>query len=149
MAGYISYLNREHDARQFAIPTIKTLTVPLSAKSGPTLEEVTKELDAQKENVDALKEDIKQVKQKHKTIVSSRVENECGTVPAKQRKPCKTDVATQQGNELRRVLHPLEAELEVTQTRIGELKKQKKEATTSKKNDLSQESVLKSRCKFV
>jgi hypothetical protein len=147
MAGYISYLNREHDARQFTIPTIKTITVPLSTKQGPTMEEVAKELDIQKESIDSLKEDIKQVKQKHKAIVSSRVERECSSIPVKQRKPCKKDVTDQQDTELRRVLRPLETELEVKKAHVDELKKQKKEATSSKKNDLSQESMLVSRCK--
>ncbi len=92
ISGYISYLNREKDARQFAYPVYYKINVPLSRKKKASVEVLnselteieaklenlkdtkgkTKEEKAKiKEDVKALKESKKNIKKQMKTILKT------------------------------------------------------------------------------
>jgi len=68
IAGHISYLNRERDARQFAQPHIKYITAPISEEDGEygdkSIEELQSEIDKATQSIVQLKEEEKTQKQK-------------------------------------------------------------------------------------
>jgi hypothetical protein len=143
MSGYISYLNRSNDARQFTIPAIETIQVPLSATTQPDKDTIKKDIAAIKTRTDAIKEEIKTVKQ----TLAQRTEAECGTIPVKKRKPCKDNIKTQQEGELNRVVSTLEQNLEVSKGRMNDLKSQLKTAKENKDKNIAQLQALQSKCK--
>jgi hypothetical protein len=71
IAGYISYLNREKDVRQFAYPVYYNITVPMSLRNNADKNSLTLELENIKTQLDDLqgqskkgksKEDVAQLK---------------------------------------------------------------------------------------
>ena len=84
ISGYISYLNREKDARQFAYPVYYKVNVSLSRKSKASVEILNKQLNEIEEKIKKLqeedikgktkeekakyKEDIKLLKQSYKDV---------------------------------------------------------------------------------
>jgi hypothetical protein len=107
LSGYISYVNRTQDARNFAYPVIENITVPLTEH--PETEEENK-LKKKREKVKELKEKIKDEKKGSKNKVKkckteqkenlkktkqeltlnklTRLER-CKSLPLKERKTCK------------------------------------------------------------
>jgi superfamily II DNA or RNA helicase len=64
IAGYISYLNRENDARQFAYPVLHNIHVPMSKSNKHVTEELNKKLQKVKDNIKNLDEQLKGIPQR-------------------------------------------------------------------------------------
>ncbi len=61
IAGYISYLNRENDARQFAYPVIHKINVPMSKSDNKAKEALDKQLKEIRQDVKNLDEQLKEI----------------------------------------------------------------------------------------
>ena len=66
IAGHISYLNRERDARQFAQPSIRYITSPLSEDDGSYGEKSLDELQSEVDKANQTIKDLKEEEQMHK-----------------------------------------------------------------------------------
>lgn len=150
IAGQISYLNREKDARQFAYPIFHSINVPMSisdiGKSNEDLEKSTLDLnnalDENKKDKDKLKEEKSNIKNEKKT----RLER-CKEVPVKQRKECKDRVALEIKALEEKDIIPLNKKIKLDENKVKELKENIKKIKKNKKkfseNDISQETALK------
>ena len=116
LSGYISYVNRSQDARNFAYPVMEEIYVPLSV---PSKEDPENLLAKMKEQIKELKKKIKDEKSEAKIKtkackaeekanlkisttklkeVKKGAEEKCKTLPVKERPPCK-EAATKQFQE--------------------------------------------------
>lgn len=154
LSGYISYLNREKDIRQFAIPQVKTINVPLSISNVAILEEklklYTEEYDKHNKTLEDYDKDIiafkKQVSEQLNTLL-----NNCSNITNKsEQAQCKKEIKN-------RAASYKKEQLAIAQSNIDAVKKQrddakqnirliKKDLKDFKTNDLSQERLLFERC---
>jgi hypothetical protein len=153
ITGYISYLNREKDARQFSYPVYENVIVPMTtserAKHAAELARVTEEATGLDENIkqgtEALKKAKAQIREDRKKVVK-----ECGKLPTKKEKDaCKEEADKEMTRFERELLADLGARIENDKEQLGDLKKRittiKKELK-NKKADYSQEAALEVRC---
>jgi superfamily II DNA or RNA helicase len=96
LSGYISYLNREGDIRQFARPIVEDILVPISESSQDKLEEKLKkienELTKTQDSIDFHKEEKRKAKEKLKTEKQLLLNN-CKLIKDKdQKEMCKKSI---------------------------------------------------------
>ena len=113
IAGQISYLNREKDARQFAYPVFHTINVAMSRSN---TESFDNDIKKNTNEIEMLKDTIEMDK------------NECKKLPVKQRKECK-DKIKEDENKMKELKK--------------EVRKLQKDKKTAAENDRSQETALK------
>jgi hypothetical protein len=123
IAGCVSYLSRERDARQFSLPVITPLIVPMSVRGNDT--------DLEKKMIDATNY-LEKVKEEEKLF-----KEKCKGMRGDLRKKCVDD--QQDSREVARI----QANIEAVKDRIKELKQAVKKASTS---GVSQEDVLRTKC---
>ena len=154
IAGYISYLNREKDARQFAYPVFQNIKVPLSIHSSRAIED---DLKATKDEIEVTtthgqeqRETKKEVKARLREQLNTDLIRVCKD--AKPKKPCKDRVKLHYADEETRILGDLNNKMSETSNRLNELnqntKTLKERLKTSKKADKSQEKALLEKCKI-
>jgi len=136
ITGYISYLNREKDVRQFAYPVFTNIKVPLSEDSSQNLE------DAVTEAINEKDEKIRYIQELKETL-KNRLADECHG--AKPKRPCIERVKQRFAEEEGSVINDTANEVKDLKQHIRNLKKEFKNAT---KSDKSQESVLAEKCKL-
>jgi len=153
-SGYISYLNRETDIRQFAHPILKTIPVAMS-ESNKT-EMVREMVQLEEQITDSMETIIANEGEKAKAKEKLKYEkkllmDECKKVKGKEEKRlCREDI--KQKEEEFKVLLFSEAEevIKINQEKVKVLKKQvqeKKNALTNyRESDPSQERVLLEKC---
>lgn len=153
ITGYISYLNREKDARQFSYPVYENIIVPMTTSDREaqkreldTLTERLNETDKNvKEGTDAVKKAKDKVREDREKLLK-----ECDKLPsAKEKKACKDEVKKEMARFEKELLTDLNAKLADDKKAITELKalvKDKKKKLGDKKADFSQEAALQSRC---
>lgn len=154
VAGQISYLNREKDARQFAYPVFHSINVPMSVSTGRVAAEENKKATAliaaqiQKleGDVDAEKGKIKDVKEELRNEKSYGLV-QCKARPVKERAACKDAVAATFAKDQAAAVAPRVETISKKTAAIKDLKsdakKLAKKTAESIKNDISQESVLR------
>lgn len=163
IAGYVSYLNRELDARQFAQPQLHTVLVPMSRRESSVLtnKELTQKYkklaEAYKDEERAGQEEKKELSKKIKVIEASiKGLPKCTGIKDKtEKQACKDDAASKK-EALSDDKKGVAAEKKEIDKRIGEIAKKKKALAAEKKkesvvlkNDFSQEKVLAEKCKVL
>ena len=161
MAGYVSYLNRELDARQFAQPHIHTVLVPMSERkldvtSNKELAKKYKDLAKDKdEAIEASKEEKRDLAERGKQITQD-IKNlpKCTRMKGEEKERCKEQVERQK-QVLLNQKEALADEREGLNEKIAEVTREKKALKSAKKkeseilkNDFSQEKVLVDKCKM-
>jgi hypothetical protein len=154
IAGYISYLNRSADARQFSQPIITTITSELSKstfdatevdfakdKFAIKIEDSKKELKDAVENFNNIKKAINEQKKIEKV--------NCNGLKKQEKQDCLTK--TQDAiDSLNDSLFSKKEELEMVKKNnkniIKEINKFKKESLDKLKEDMSQQGIIESKC---
>lgn len=147
IAGHISYLNRERDARQFSQPQVFYRITPMSETQHK------EESQDDSRHLDETMEDIKekQMNQKEKyQHQKNTLKNECVGLKGHEKGQCVLKV----GEGLERIEKEYEGAVHKYQEELQDLKSQKaniraqiKERKNSLANDISQEAVLLTKCK--
>lgn len=152
LAGYVSYLNREKDMQQFAYPIIHQVTVPMSEVPDiPDMDKLYGYLSEVTGNIDQLKQEVKDTKIKYREQLKEDQDRVCGKIPVKQRKSCKDNIqdrlSTMKDKRLSEIHKRLQDAYNEERAAKYDITIQKKNIETMKKNDVSQESILMSKCK--
>jgi len=154
MSGYISYLNREQDIRQFANPIISTIDVALSESNNiEKIKEVqilTKQFNESNEIINKHKMELQNIKNKIKLEYTSLMEK-CKKIKEKnEKKNCKDEIQVAisylKNNLLNKILNTLNIEEENKKSLKLKIQKLNYEIKNYKENDLSQERALIEKC---
>lgn len=154
IAGYISYLNREKDARQFAYPVFETVKSEMSLDSSKLTEIALKELQHDLENYTSQQKEQKEVKKEVRSKIKMEIEQALEEIckDKKPKKPCQDAVKKAIQAKRERLFYELEQKMDEKEVQIKETKKQvadtKKLLHYQQKTDLSQEKALIERCHF-
>lgn len=155
VAGYISYLNREKDARQFAYPVYHVRHVPISESK---LFKKEAEIEEIKEYVEDLKGKLKEGKTATKAAKQKMKGEQKEMVAAceekhkvvKERKACVDNAKKQAKKFEEQLLSDFEQRMarddDLLKVAKQDLRDAKKEYTVAKKADVSQEAQLVNRC---
>lgn len=147
ITGYISYLNRENDIRQFAYPIISDVLVPISKTPSTTL---YREIENMKVHITEQTQEVEEnIADKIEKIRAQHVidQKACEDISnSKERAECKRE-------EMKRYKETMEnakKQKDVAKERTTKLKTKLKEAKQKleqfEKNDISQETILKTAC---
>lgn len=154
ISGYISYLNRSNDLRQFAQPIVKDIRVPISETD---IYEKAKLLDDYERKVDNINTTIqnyidekKLIKENFKKVNDDMIE-ECNNIEnIKDRKKCITNVNKEVKRQQKEKLTEIDNQIKIEKNRLtsrkNDLKKLNKSISNYKENDLSQERILNEKC---
>ena len=151
VTGYVSYLNREKDARQFAYPVYHNVRVPMSLSSHEKirqdLQSMQKEYADIKQKVQKGQDAKKKAQQKVQRDTEKRLAM-CREQPVEQREACKQAVQTRMQQFEASLLQELTAKLSQDEPRVKEMHDQMQQWRTELKgpSDGSQELELKNRC---
>lgn len=152
IAGYISYLNREKDARQFAYPVFENITVPMTLDASKItaieLKELEHDLKTFKLNQEEQKAVKKEVKEKLKQELNTALIQLCQD--KKPKKPCQEYVKQQIQVKRERLMQELSQRMEEKEQQIQTTKQnvqqKKQQLREQQKTDLSQEKALLEKC---
>lgn len=143
IAGTVSYLNREKDARQFSQPIIKRVNVPLAKHNSELMEyDPNYVKEVAKSEINQLQDQIKKneelIDKKYKRITKSSfdyVKDECKELPEGEEKSKCLQEAKAKIDELQKESNQEMAELKKS---ITAMKKEIKEVTAKRKNKLEE-----------
>jgi superfamily II DNA or RNA helicase len=153
LTGYISYLNRSNDARQFAYPIFHQELVPMSLSDSEQKKEelynALRKIYQLKAEIDGAKVAIQRTKRDYKARIE-QAKAECADLPKPERKDCELENVEPLKDEAVEAVNRIK---ETTENKKDELQKMK---STSKKlahdiknavkTDFSQEFVLNNKC---
>jgi len=154
ISGYISYLNREGDIRQFSRPIVQDILVPISESNQEEIENKLRKLEEEsiqlEQRLDYHKEEKRKAKEKLK-VEKQLLLNDCKLVKDKaQKEMCKHKIDTKikqfetamtQESEL--IIHNLEQKMILLKKDIKNTKNLSKDF---KESDPSQERILMEKC---
>jgi len=153
IAGHISYLNREKDARQFAQPIITPITVEASVpQDGKTSDEIKEEYEVMLVDLtDQLKSSKEDLSTKRKEVMKAKKDQRdtCKNLKKQERVDCMERVAAEikridDDYELSKQEHDaIAADLKAEMKNVRDLKKA---ALKANENNMSQMSILTSKC---
>jgi hypothetical protein len=155
ISGYISYLNRERDARQFAYPVYHTRKVPISESNFVKLEDEVKDISAYIEDLKGKLEEGKAATKVAKTKIKQEQKDLLDNCKKKHprpkdRKGCDEEAKKKAKRFQEQLLSDFELRMsndtELLNAAKKDLKDAKKDLSNAKKNDMSQEGQLKTRC---
>jgi hypothetical protein len=156
ITGYISYLNREKDARQFSYPVYENIIVPMTRSTKLRQEAEVKTLAREVDTIDKHilegKDAIKKAKARVKEDTKKLVEECQQLATPRERKACKDEVNVRMSQFERELLGGLQTRMNEDNTRKQEMKERMrtlKREIKDVKSDFSQEAALISRCKMV
>jgi len=140
IAGHISYLNREKDARQFAQPIIEHINVPISNVSQAEMFDKKIVREIMNPNVNDLQEKIAETNEKLKGELSDLDKNKfkflkneiCNDLEGKSKSQCEKIV----NNNIKMLVNEAKAEVKKIRDEIKELKEIIKERNAAKKKAL-------------
>jgi hypothetical protein len=140
IAGLISYLNREKDARQFSQPIVMRVLTPMSRREAdaPNVSKLEVEMSR-------VREDIKEYAEKKKAVketVKDVVKDECQDLAPKEKKACMAQVKADVKAELDDITQDEKTAKESLKVLRNTISKAKKDL----KDDFSQVGVLQSKC---
>ncbi len=163
ITGYISYLNRELDARQFAQPFIHYVDVPMSVKQLSNVGSVKDLSSKYKQLREKIKTDIQELEKKKKELMEAiketkkektKKEKECKTAPKEDKALCRQELVKIEELIREKTMELEKQRLEIikeigdlTQKSSGLRTEQKKDRMTFE-NDFSQEKMLFEKCKI-
>jgi superfamily II DNA or RNA helicase len=146
IAGHVSYLNRERDARQFAQPIISTIQVPISTPvvTQQDIDDIESRIQEDESNIKASKDAFQQTRTQF-SLEKAKVRKDCSTLKGQERIDCVARSAV--------VLKALEDvfekdkqvhvdEVAALKHRIKEHEQEKKEKKLLLENDVSQQTML-------
>ena len=151
IAGHISYLSREKDARQFSQPIITQVNVPLSRRAfnfAEEKEQLEKEIENKKKNVEAAKNEYDMVKQE----IANRkklTNEECRGLRGNALKECVKRTESIISNLIEELRLKKQRYEQVKVEVANQVQQTKKEITLAKKKaqfDSSQQSAILSKC---
>jgi len=154
LSGYISYLNREQDIRQFAIPEIHTVDVPMSLSSvGKVFDDAKKYEDAYEAAnmiVEKNKEAIRRGKEKLK-LETKVLKDKCRALRVKADKAKCLEGLDDKVAEFKKYLFDDATELVTKNEAIkiklkGQIRDLKSSIKNANESDMSQEKALRERC---
>jgi hypothetical protein len=153
LSGYVSYLNRSNDARQFAYPIFHQELVPMSLSDANTkkaqLAKILRTIYKLKSTINSSKEEIKTIKSAYKKRIADAKE-ECNQLPKPERKDCELEnvqpLKDRAAEEVENVKTKTELNKEELEKKKTEGKKLADEIKNAVKTDISQEFVLNNKC---
>lgn len=135
IAGYISYLSRERDARQFAQPIIQNIRVEMSSNDSGSLKEIeekySKELDHLMLEKDGHVRKVKDLKALYKQRTKKNHQSMTGNI----------DIKT-----IKKEIEEHEVQLEETNDKIKETRVEMRQEKAEAKLDPSQEGTFYKKC---
>jgi len=152
VSGYVSYINREKDARSFAYPVFHDVVVPFSTNDRAERERAINELEQRLAGVLQAIEDGKETVRKVKMQVitdTTRLQAQCDLAPPKQRTACKKDIKTRMASFRKDMLAQVEPQISENTTLSKNITRDVKlarRALRDKKSDISQQTALETRC---
>ncbi len=152
ISGYISYLNRSQDARQFAIPEIVKLNVPMSYSSLPTEKKVIENFETKLKEQEELIENLKIEEKDTKLLLTEKkkiIKKGCNIYTGEQKKYCEEQAkehAKKIDEEIKSNKILIEKELQNIKTNIKSLRNIKNENIKLIREEPSQESVIRRDC---
>jgi hypothetical protein len=147
VAGYISYLNRESDIRQFAYPIIQDVTVPLTVSSATHLQNDLEAETRELERLNVIIDDMGKGLVRHVRSEYDGLLEKCKRAPSKDAKAqcnarakawwdsTRANIEEHKGQE--------KAKRDAAKNRIRNIKRQMQHA---EKNDISQHSIIQKVC---
>ena len=155
VTGYISYLNRSNDARQFAYPIFHQELVPMSRSDlddkKDDLIKILRRIKELKDQITKSKDDIKQVKRQFKERINAAKE-ECKELPKPERKDCELENVEPLKEQAEEAVNNIKERAENKKDELQRVQSLSKKMTddikNAAKNDLSQEFVLNNKCKL-
>jgi hypothetical protein len=148
IAGYVSYLSRERDARQFAQPIIQNVRVDMSVQDNGTIEEIDKKYKAQMTDVlldkDVHMKDIKSIKSDIKNQKRD-VTKKCSKVKKADKDQC-VKIGSNDLKKMYDELQDKEASLLELSATLSDIKKEYRMQKAIAKNDPSQQGTLHRKC---
>lgn len=152
IAGYVSYLNREKDARQFAIPQYHNVIVNMTksdrSKLLKQLRDTEKQLDELDADIAEGKAALVLAKQKMRTEKKQKLED-CKSAPRGTKKKCQDRVKEEMKEFEEELLGELNMKIEISKDEKKQLTSQKRALAKKAKDvkqDASQEGQLDARC---
>jgi hypothetical protein len=154
VSGYISYLNRETDIRQFAHPVLKTIPVPISESTGKEIKEklvkLEEELDHAEETF-AKNEELKKKGKERMKGEKKELTDKCKEIKNReQKKKCKEDLAKRSQEFKEYLFTDTDKILKNAKEKMKGLKKDIQKTRNELKNyretDPSQERMLLEKC---
>jgi hypothetical protein len=152
ITGYIVYLNREKDARQFAYPVYNTIEVPLSRSNRPQLQI---EIAALREQVqkfteyEAKSEDLKRAVTQKTRDDTKRFLTACRSArDAVAKKSCTAEVVNHYQHLGQKLKHELNDKIAEYDAKKAESQWTAKEIRRKLERDISQEAALMDRCEI-
>lgn len=151
VSGYVSYLNREKDARQFSQPFLIQVKVPMSRPTTDmgTLHVIDDEIEDKKGEIAYRKNQVKEIKKEGVANVRE-AKGRCKGLKKEARAECLskvdgiiTDIKRNTEIDINKIM----AEVDDMTMQLKESKANKKKAKDTIKNDPSQYGVLMSKCK--
>lgn len=152
ISGYVSYLNREKDARQFAIPKFHNKVVSISRSDAKQIQAQIDQLSDQIKSFDQDllegKDAVSKAKQKIKQETAVKLAA-CDSAPRGTKKQCQDKIRQEMKDFQAALLSELEDKMENTKADRKELlsvQKTLQKKLKDVKSDLSQEAALQTRC---
>lgn len=154
IAGYISYLSRERDARQFSQPIITRVDSEISTPTLNTkkIAEIETKYDGQiedfKDQIFEINEELKQFK-KETMAKKKEAKEDCKQYKKEEKKEClekAKDLIEQYNDELSDKKDQVTDDVKNLKAEIKSLKKDKKEELKVYTEDKSQETAVQTKC---
>jgi hypothetical protein len=155
ISGYVSYLNRSSDLRQFAQPIVEDIKVTMSETDiydrEEDLDRLERRVDYTKSSIDEYKMQQRDVKEYFKTMKREMVEECNNTIKDdKYRKECIAKankvVKDKQEERLKMIDKDIKVEKKLLKVRQDDLRKLNSRISNYKENDISQERILMEKC---
>jgi len=153
MTGYISYLNRSNDARQFAYPIFHQELVPMSTsdteEKKDELYRILRKINQYMREIDASKGVIQATKHRFKEQIDAAKE-ECEELPRPERKDCILETVEPLKEAAIIAVNRIKEETARKKEDLKRAKEERKRVATEVKNahktDMSQEYILIDKC---
>jgi hypothetical protein len=153
MTGYISYLNRSNDARQFAYPVFHQELVPMSRSDTEEKKEelyrILRKINQYQREIEAAKGVLQDTKRRFKAQVDA-AKGACEELPKPQRKDCVLETVEPIKDAATRAVNRIKEDTETKKEALKTAKEERKTAAADLKNayktDVSQEYTLIEKC---
>jgi len=153
ISGYVSYLNREKDARTFAYPVYESVTVEVSRSGRAVAAAAAAELEAELTQVTAAINEGKRARGAMRDRVAAdkkRLFAQCSSAPTPaERKACEQRIAADLDAFKKAAEEDIAARLSTGEAAAAEVKKKLAEARRAardRKADYSQQAALEQKC---
>ena len=155
LTGYVSYLNRSNDARQFAYPVFHQEVVPMSHSitedKKKQLYKILRQIEELKEDIEETTEYVKQVKREYKERIA-KAKEDCDKSERGKKRDCidrNVDPLKREAKDrVNEIKDDIENKMDELQDMKQDSKKLVKEIKEAVKTDLSQEFALMNHCRL-